>query len=270
MATRAIPSSGEMLPVIGCGTYRGFDVPISGLETLGNVVATLIDGDAGMLDTSPMYDKAEANLGRVLFDLQARPRTFIATKVWTRGRRAGIAQMEQSLQLLRTDHVDLMQVHNLVDAAVHLDTLAGWKADGRTRYVGVTHYHNGAYRELEDVMRRHRLDFVQLNYSLADRVAEERILPLAKDRGIAVIINMPFGGGRFLKMIGEEPLPPFASDIGCATWSQVLLKFAIGHEAVTCAIPGTGNPAHMAANLVAGRGDLVEDRRHILDWWDGR
>lgn len=266
---RIIPSTGEPLALIGCGTYRGFDVGPAGAgyQQLAQVVETLLDGGGTMIDTSPMYGRAEETSGEVLHALDRRDDAFVATKVWTRGRKAGIAQMERSLALLQTSRVDLMQVHNLVDVATHLDTLAGWKADGRTRHVGVTHYHSGAFDELETVIRRERLDFVQLNYSLEDRAAELRLLPLALDRGVAVIVNVPFGGGALLGKLSRRPLPAFAQGIGCASWSQMLLKFVLGHPAVTCAIPGTGNPAHMADNLAAAQGDLAVDREQILAWW---
>ncbi len=252
---RPIPSTGEMLPVLGCGTYRGFDVEVGGKQysRLADVLGVLLDAKGSMIDSSPMYGRAEEVTGGLLQRLGRRSEAFLATKVWTSGRASGIAQMEQSLKLLRTDHVDLMQVHNLVDARTHLDTLAGWKAEGRTRYVGVTHYHSGAYPELERTLRREPLDFVQLNYSLDDRAAEDRLLPLAIEKGIAVIVNVPFGGGGLIQRLAREALPDFAAEIGCRTWSQLLLKFVLGHPAVTCAIPGTGNPAHMAENICGRR-----------------
>ena len=269
MQSRPIPSTGEALPLIGCGTYRGFDVGADPreLRRLDEVVARLLDGGGTMLDSSPMYGRAEAVAGEALARLGRRSEAFVATKVWTRGKAAGIAQMEQSLALLRTDHVDLMQVHNLLDVEVHLDTLARWKAEGRTRYVGVTHYHSGAFPELEAVIRRRPVDFVQLNYSLEDRAAEDRLLPLAQADGVAVIVNVPFGGGSLLRRLSKRPLPSLAGEIGCRTWGQVLLKFVLGHPAVTCAIPGTGDPEHMGENLQAAEGDLGEARRRILDWW---
>lgn len=268
---RMIPSTGERLAMIGCGTYRAFDVGPggNGYAPLKQVVETLLDRGGSMIDTSPMYGRAEETAGEVLHALGRRDAAFIATKVWTRGRKAGIAQMEHSLKLLQTSHVDLMQVHNLVDVGTHLDTLAGWKADGRTRYVGVTHYHSGAFADLKAVIRRDPLDFVQLNYSLEDRAAEQHLLPLAQDRGVAVIVNVPFGGGALLAKLSRRSLPHFAQDIGCRSWSQMLLKFVLGHPAVTCAIPGTGNPAHMADNLVATQGDLAAAREQILTWWQG-
>ena len=269
---RPIPSTGELLPVVGCGTYRGFDVDDGSKQhsRLGDVLGALLDVKGSMIDSSPMYGRAEDVTGALLQRLGRRSDAFLATKVWTTGKASGITQMERSLKLLRTDHVDLMQVHNLVDMRTHLDTLAGWKAEGRTRYVGVTHYHSGAYTELEQALRGEQLNFVQLNYSLDDRAAEERLLPLAVEKGIAVIINVPFGGGGLLKRLTREPLPDFAEMIGCRTWSQLLLKFVLGHPAVTCAIPGTANPAHMAENMAAADGDLAEARNRILAWWRDR
>jgi diketogulonate reductase-like aldo/keto reductase len=269
---RKIPSSGETIGLIGCGTYRGFDVT-SGTKAaapLDSVVTTLLDGGGSILDSSPMYGRAEDTTGEIVQRLGRRTETFLATKVWTSGKQAGIAQMRTSLKLLRTPYVDLMQVHNLLDVQTHLETLGRWKADGLTRYVGITHYHRGAFADLERVMRSHSIDFVQFNYSLEDRAAEDRLLSTATEKGIAVLINLPFGGGSLLKKLSRDPLPPFAAEIGCSTWSQFLLKFVLGHEAVTCAIPGTGNPAHMAENIAAAEGDLVQARAQIQKWWLSR
>lgn len=258
-----------MLPVIGCGTYRGFDVS-PGSRAFGDVhhtVDTLLAKYGELIDTSPMYGRAEFVVGEVLQSIPNRDRAFLATKVWIKGRAAGIAQMERSLQLLGVDTVDLMQVHNLLDADTHLDTLAGWKADGRARYVGVTHYRRDGHPAVAAVLRKRPLDFVQINYSLDDRSAEDGLLDLAAASGTAVIVNMPFGGGSLLSTLSREPIPAFANAIGCTTWSQILLKFILGHEAVTCVIPGTGNPAHMAENIAAADGDLVQARAAILAWW---
>ena len=268
IARRPIPATGEMLPIVGCGTYRGFDVGGGGERThLAEVLATLLDAKGAMIDSSPMYGRAEEVTGTLLQRLGRRDDAFLTTKVWTTGKASGIAQMKRSLELLRTDHVDLMQVHNLVDVRTHLGTLAGWKAEGKIRYVGVTHYHSGAFPELEQTLRREPVDFVQLNYSLDDRAAEDRLLPLAIDKGIAVIVNVPFGGGGLLRRLAREALPDFSAEIGCRTWSQLLLKFVLGHPGVTCAIPGTGNPSHMAENMAAADGDLAQARQRILDWW---
>lgn len=272
MQHRPIPSTGEMLPIVGLGTYRGFDVGKDAAirARLGDVLNLVTAPGKAMIDSSPMYGRAEEVTGAVLQERNLTGHAFLATKVWTTGRAQGIAQMERSLNLLGTNRLDLMQVHNLVDVNAHLATLEGWKAEGRVRYVGVTHYHSGAYVELEAILRRKRLDFMQLNYSLDDRAAEERLLPLAQERGVAVIVNMPFGGGNLVGRVAKEPLPPFAKTIGCDTWAQVLLKFVLGHPAVTVTIPGTGNPKHMAENISAADGDLVSSREQILAWSKGK
>jgi len=273
MQTRPIPSSGEGLPVIGCGTYVGFDVKANSdkLKALADVVRALRDAGGKVFDSSPMYGRAEAVLGELLAAAPNPERTFIATKVWTRGRQAGITQMERSFVLLKAKRIDLMQIHNLLDWETHLATLRRWKQDGRIRYLGVTHYTASAYDELETVMRKETLDFVQLNYSLDDRVAERKLLPLAADRGIAILVNLPFGGGGLLRGLGNRPLPDWAGEVGCTSWAQILLKFVLAHPAVTCVIPGTGNPAHMADNCRAGSGmlpDAALRKRIIADWED--
>ena len=271
METRTIPSTGEKLPVIGCGTYLGFDVSIgsSGYHRLPGVLAALFNAGGTVLDSSPMYGRAEEVVGKLL-TTQDRKRAFLATKVWTRGRSAGIAQMERSLELMGTDRIDLMQVHNLVDWRVHLDTLAGWKREKRVRYVGVTHYTSSAFADLAAVMETAAIDFVQLNYSLDDRAAEKRLLPLAQERGIAILVNRPFGGGSLVRSLAREKLPDFAASIGCESWSQVLLTFIVSHPAVTCVIPGTGNPAHMAEAVKAGASIHPEARDRILKWGSSR
>lgn len=256
MHTRPIASSGAPLPVIGCGTWRTFDVGPSPAERapLAEVLRVMFDHGGSVIDSSPMYGAAEGVVGDVLAAMKARDQAFIATKVWTSGREAGVAQMRRSMELLRTERLELMQVHNLLDWRTHLATLRAWKAEGRVHYIGVTHYTPSAYRELEAVLRQERLDFVQLNYALNDRAAEERLLPLALDRGIAVIVNQPFGGGGLLRSLLGKPLPAWAAEIECATWAQALLKFALSHPAVTCVIPGTGRPEHMRDNVRAGFG----------------
>jgi len=260
MQTRPIPSTGEALPSVGCGTYIGFDVAegAPGYSALAGVVSALFAAGGSVFDSSPMYGRAESALGSLLAAANARPRAFLATKVWTTGRDAGVKQMQQSLRLLQTDHIDLMQVHNLLDWRTHLATLRTWKSEGRVRYLGVTHYTASAYDQLEVVLRSEKLDFVQLNYSLDDRAAEARLLPLAVDRGIAVIVNMPFGGGGLLRALRDRPLPPWAGELGCTSWAQVLLKFVLGHPAVTCVIPGTSRPEHMTDNARAGMGATLD------------
>jgi aryl-alcohol dehydrogenase-like predicted oxidoreductase len=258
MHTRAIPSCGVRLPVIGCGTWLGFDVGSSPQkwQSRGEVLATLFDAGASVVDSSPMYGSAEQVVGDLLEAGRSRAKAFLATKVWTSGRQAGIAQMERSLALLRTPHIDLMQVHNLQDWRIHLETMRAWKAQGRISYIGVTHYTDSAHAELEAVMRAESLDFVQFNYSVASRAAEQRLLPLAAERGMAVLVNLPFGGGKLLRSLRQQPLPGWAAEIGCTEWNQVLLKFVLSHPAVTCVIPGTSNPQHMRTNAAAGTGEV--------------
>jgi diketogulonate reductase-like aldo/keto reductase len=261
MLTRQIPASGETVPVIGLGTWQTFDVGRRDPEraTLGEVLATLAaDGGTSMIDTSPMYGSAETVLGDLIGTLDLRARLFVATKVWTSGREAGIEQMESSLRKLRTDHVDLMQVHNLVDVETHLDTLAGWKREGRARYVGVTHYTASAHEALAQVIARHPVDFLQVNYSVGEPEAERRLLPLAQERGVAVIVNRPFGGGGLLRRLRHRALPAWAAELGWASWAQVLLTWVVSHPAVTCAIPATSQLAHLRENLQAGSRTLPD------------
>lgn len=270
MHTRPIPATGEALPVIGCGTYVGFDVARDSAEyqRLPGVLQALFSAGGSVIDSSPMYGRAEAVTGELLTAASSHGQAFLATKVWTRGRAEGIRQMEESLRRLQVERLDLMQIHNLVDWQTHLATLRDWKAAGRVRYLGVTHYTAGAYDALEAVMRAETLDFVQINYSLDEREAERRILPLAAERSMAVIINRPFGGGGLLRRLRERPLPPWAAEIGATSWAQVLLKFVLSHPAVTCAIPGTSRPEHMADNALAGTGVIPERSfwaRHPLD-----
>lgn len=262
MQARTIPSSGAQLPVIGCGTWRGFDVGASSREMplRAEVLATLFGSGARVVDSSPMYGSAEAVVGQLLESAQSHGSAFLATKVWTTGRQAGVEQMERSMDLLRTRHIDLLQVHNLLDWRTHLQTLRAWKAQGRISYIGVTHYTDSAHAELETVLRAEPLDFVQLNYSIANRSAGQRLLPLAAERGVAVLVNLPFGGGSLLQTLRQQPLPPWAAEIGCASWNQLLLKFVLSQPAVTCVIPGTSSPAHMRDNADAGSGELPGPR----------
>ena len=256
MNTRSIPSSREPLPVIGCGTYVGFDHAPGSPEyaLLPGVLDALFAAGGRVLDTSPMYGRAEATTGELLEGHPQRDQAFLATKVWTRGREAGIQQMTESMRLLRTERIDLMQIHNLLDWRTHLATLRAWKEQGRVRYIGITHYTSSAYPEVERVLQAEKLDFLQINYALDDRLAEQRLLPLAAERGVAVIVNMPFGGGGLLRGLLPRPLPDWAAAIACTSWAQVLLKFVLANPAVTCVIPGTGKPEHMRDNVQAGLG----------------
>jgi diketogulonate reductase-like aldo/keto reductase len=260
MHTRPIPATGAALPVIGCGTWRAFDVggTPQECERLGEVLRVLLQAGGSVIDSSPMYGRAEGVVGELIGAAHARDKAFLATKVWTSGKAAGIAQMQRSMQLLGGERIELMQVHNLLDWRTQLATLRQWKADGRITYLGVTHYSASAHGELEQVMRAERLDFVQLNYAIDDRAAEQRLLPLAADRGIAVLVNRPFGGGSLLRALAGRTLPGWAADIGCRSWAQILLKYVLSHPAVTCAIPGTGSPEHMRDNALAGSGPLPD------------
>jgi diketogulonate reductase-like aldo/keto reductase len=260
MRTRPIPSTGAPLPVIGLGTWRGFDVGTSPKErdSLRAVLRVLFDAGGAVIDSSPMYGRAEGVVGDLLSADHCRDKAFLATKVWTTGKTAGIAQMQRSLQLLRSDRIELLQVHNLLDWRTQLATLRQWKQEGHIAYLGVTHYSHQAYDELERILRAERLDFVQLNYAIDDRAAEKVLLPLAAERGIAVLVNKPFGGGGLLRTLLGRPLPDWAVDIDCRSWAQILLKYVLGHPAVTCAIPGTGRPEHMCDNALAGSGPLPD------------
>ncbi len=256
MHQRKIPASDEMLPVVGVGTWRTFDVGArpANRAPLAEVLRLLFDAGGSAIDTSPMYGSAEAVVGDLLSAANSRAKAFIATKVWTTGRDNGLTQMRNSLRLLKTDRIDLMQIHNLVDWRAHLPTLQAWKAEGRIRYLGITHYTQSAHDELESVMRAEKWDFVQVNYALDDRAVERTLLPLAAERGIAVIVNQPFGGGGLLRKLLSRKLPEWAGEIGATSWAQLLLKFVLANPAVTCVIPGTGKPEHMADNLRAGFG----------------
>jgi diketogulonate reductase-like aldo/keto reductase len=260
MHQRKIPSNGELLPVVGCGTWRTFDVGAKPEDRapLAEVLRVLFEAGGSVIDTSPMYGSAEAVVGDLLAAAKTRDKAFIATKVWTSGHDNGIAQMRQSMRLLKTDRIDLMQIHNLLDWRAHLPTLRAWKAEGRIRLMGVTHYTQSAHDELEAVLRAEKWDFVQLNYALDDRAVERRLLPLAAERGTAVLVNQPFGGGGLLRKLLGRKLPDWAGDIGCTSWAQVLLKFVLANPAVTCVIPGTGKPEHMRDNVQAGLGSYPD------------
>lgn len=260
MHTRPIPSTQEALPVIGCGTYLGFDqAPGSaGYAELPAVVDALFAAGGSVLDSSPMYGRAEASTGEILASEGRRSRAFVATKVWTQGRNEGVRQMQASMRLLQAERIDLMQIHNLVDWKLHLATLRQWKEQGRVRYIGITHYTASAYADVEAVLRAEKLDFLQINYSIDERQAAQRLLPLAAERGVAVIVNMPFGGGGLMRRLADKALPAWAADIGCASWAQVLLKFVLSHPAVSCVIPGTRRRAHMQDNALAGFGAMPD------------
>ncbi|MBI4189189.1 MAG: aldo/keto reductase [Betaproteobacteria bacterium] len=259
---RAIPHSGELLPVIGLGTYVVFDVTPNAPEMadLRQALKTFVAGGGSVVDSSPMYGRAEARVGELAAGLGLHPSLFLATKVWTSGRQSGIDQMQASLRLLRAQRIDLMQVHNLLDLATHLQTLRAWKRDGKIRYLGVTHYHTGAYPELERLLKTRDFDFAQFNYSLAEREAEARLLSVAAETGTAVIINRPFAHGELFGRVKGKALPAWAAEFDCDSWAQFFLKYIVAHPAVTCVIPGTGKARHMTDNLKAGSGRLPDER----------
>jgi diketogulonate reductase-like aldo/keto reductase len=271
MTTRPIPVSGEALPVIGLGTWQTFDVgrATAPRGQLAEVLRSLFAGGGKAIDSSPMYGRAEAVVGDLLSELTPHNSAFIATKVWTTGRQAGIDQMRRSAELLQTRVIDLMQIHNLLDWHTHLATLRRMKDAGEIRYTGITHYTSSALRDLAAIIQREQIDFVQLAYSIDVRDAERRMLPLAADRGVAVVVNRPFGGGGLFSRVRKVALPPWADELGCSTWAQFFLKFIVSHPAVTCVIPATADPAHLADNLAAGYGTLpgAAERKRMADFF---
>jgi diketogulonate reductase-like aldo/keto reductase len=256
MLTRAIPSSGEKLPVIGLGTSRVFDVDPARASPLENVLSTFAKLGGGVIDSSPMYGRAEEVIGALVTKLKLRDSLFLATKVWTRGKQAGIESMERSFARFQTKRIDLMQVHNLVDVETQLATMRGWKAQDRFRYIGVTHYESTALAEIQRVLARETVDFLQINYSIMEREAENRVLPLAQERGIAVLANRPFGAGDMFGRVRGKELPDFAKEFDCDSWAQFFLKWIIAHPAVTCAIPATDKVQHLEENMGGGMGRL--------------
>jgi diketogulonate reductase-like aldo/keto reductase len=268
-ANPVFPQVKVSLPKIGLGTWQTFDV---GADKAARAplreVLKLLDGN--VVDSSPMYGSSETVAGDLIAELGMRDRLFIATKVWTSGREDGIAQMETSFKRLRVERMDLMQVHNLVDVATHTKTLQDWKAKGRLRHIGITHYTSSAYAEVERWLNTGAYDFLQINYSLGERDAEKRVLPLAKEKNVAVIINRPFAEGALFRRTKGKPLPASAAELGIASWAQYFLKWIVSHPAVTCAIPGTGRPEHMKDNLAAGDGPMPDApmRRKMQEHFD--
>ena len=263
MLKRKIPSSGELLPVIGLGTWLTFDAGDDATlrEPLKDVLKTLLDKGGSVVDSSPMYGSSEKVVGDLSTELSLNSKLFIATKVWTTGKDEGIAQMNRSFNLLQRKQLDLMQIHNLVDWQVHLKTLRDWKEQGRVRYLGITHYTESAYSKIEDILKNNAVDFLQINYSMLSRTAEQRLFPLAKEKGIAVIINQPFEEGALFQRVKGKTLPAWTSEFDCSSWGQFFLKFIVSHPAVTCVIPGTSKPHHMADNAGAGFGKLPDENQ---------
>lgn len=273
MHTREIPSSGEAMPVVGFGTWQTFDIGTARDERAQRreVLEALLAAGGRMIDSSPMYGRSEAVVGDLLAEMGARDRAFLATKVWTSGEKAGLSQMQASADRMRAGKaIDLMQIHNLVDWRTHLRSLRMGKEAGRYRYIGITHYTVPALDDLAAILKAERLDFVQMGYSLNGRAAEQRLLPVAAERGVAVIANQPFDSGNMFARVKAKPLPGWAADIDCTSWAQVMLKYLIAHPAVTCVIPGTARPDHARDNLAAGLGRLPDaaQRRMIAEAWD--
>ena len=260
LLTRAVPSTGEKLPAVGLGTWETFDAgPGADVRRpLAEVLARFVARGGRVVDSSPMYGRAEGVLGSLARDGGLLPSLFVATKVWTRGRSSGLEQMERSLRLL--GRIDLLQVHNLLDLDTQLGSIRAWKKEGKVRYAGVTHYTASAHAELARVLRKEKPDFLQVNYSPAEPEAGETLLPLAADLGVAVIANRPFGGGSALKRALKQPLPPWAAEAGCASWAQVFLKWILANPAVTCTIPATSKVAHLEDNLGAAALPLPDEQ----------
>jgi diketogulonate reductase-like aldo/keto reductase len=273
MTTRKVPSSGEAIPVIGMGSSDTFDVgddPTS-REGLRGVLQSLVEGGGRVIDTSPMYGRAETVLGDLIDELSLGPKLWFATKVWTRGRDAGARQIDESFARLRTKKLDLLQIHNLLDWREHVPTLRALQAAGRVRYSGLTHYRADAHADLERVLGEEKFDWLQVNYSLAEREAEQRLLPFCRDRGVAVMVNRPFADGAMFAKVRGRPLPDWAEELGCRSWGQFFLRFVVSHPAVTCVIPATSKPQHMIDNAAAGLGPLPDEqqRRRMAEYWEG-
>jgi len=271
MATRKVPRSGEALPVIGMGSSNTFDVgdDAASRAPLGEVMRGFVAGGGTVIDTSPMYGRAETVLGDLIHELGLRPRLWLATKVWTRGRAAGAAQIEQSYTRLRTERLELLQIHNLLDWREHVPTIRALQESGKLRYSGITHYRADAHAELESVLGAERFDWLQVNYSLAEPEAGTRLLPFCRDKGIAVMVNRPFADGALFARVRGKPLPAWAAEIGCASWGQFFLRWAASHPAVTCVIPATSKPQHMADNVAAGHAPLPDEaqRKRMSEYW---
>ena len=266
MLTRPIGRSGESLPVIGMGSSNTFDVGVAPDERapLVDVLRELAAAGGSVVDTSPMYGRSEGVLGDLIEELGLRPKLWIATKVWTRGRDAGEQQIAASMRELRVKRLELLQIHNLLDWQTHVPTLRALRDQGKLKYLGLTHYRADAHADLERVLSAERFDFVQFNYSLAEREAERRLLPFCRDRGIAVLVNRPFADGTMFQRVRDKPLPAIARELGIASWGQFFLKWIVGHPAVTCVIPATSQARHMLDNCRAGFGQIPDARQREL------
>ncbi|MCU7827434.1 MAG: aldo/keto reductase [Candidatus Thiodiazotropha sp. (ex Myrtea sp. 'scaly one' KF741663)] len=269
---RQIPASGELIPILGMGTWQTFDVANYPelVQRRSQVLKAFFELGGGMIDSSPMYGSSEQAVGACLERLNHHGSLFTATKVWTPMRWLGIQQMKQSMKLWGLKQFDLMQIHNMLDWETHLETLKAWKAEGKIRYIGITTSHGRRHEALEQALISEDFDFVQLTYNLLDREAEQRLLPLAAERGIAVIVNRPFRRGELFDLLEGKPLPAWAAEIDCANWAQFFLKFILSHPSVTCAIPATSRVDHMHENMGAGVGVLPDPstRRRMVDFME--
>jgi aryl-alcohol dehydrogenase-like predicted oxidoreductase len=273
LVTRPIPSTGEEIPVVGIGTARRYDVGTSAAERdpLRETLSVFRGLGGKLIDTAPSYGNAETVVGDLVSELGIRDQVFLATKVRKEGREAGLAEIERSFGLLKTDTFDLLQVHNLVDVDTQLATLRQLKDTGSIRYVGISTSSARQYEQFAQVMRTEDLDFIQVDYSLDSRGAADEILPLAADRGMAVLVNLPFGRGRLFDVVGERPLPDWSAEFDCESWGQFFLKYLVGHPAVTCVIPGTAKPHYAADNMGASMGRLPDAamRKRMEELFDG-
>jgi aryl-alcohol dehydrogenase-like predicted oxidoreductase len=265
---RLIPKTGELLHAVGLGTWQTFDVggDADGRAGAREVLARFVEAGGQLVDSSPMYGSSESVVGDLAAGLGVEKSLFLATKVWSNGREAGMRQMEESMRRMRSKRLDLMQVHNLTDVKTQLNTLREWKAQGRIRYLGITHYHEGAYAELERLIKSEKLDFAQFNYNVASTAAEERLLPVCAEYHTAVIVNRPFEEGGLFRTVKGKELPGWAAEFDCNSWARFFLKFILSHPAVTCAIPATRNPDYLVDNMGAALGRLPDSamRRRMV------
>lgn len=260
---RTIHSTGEQLPVIGVGTWQTFDVSDAAAERnpLKEVLKTLVNAGGTVVDSSPMYGRSEEVVGDLSTETGLNDKLFIATKVWTTGRDNGIRQMNDSFRLMKRQQIELMQIHNLTDWETHIKTLRSWKDEGRIKYIGLTHYTDSAHDRLISILSQEKVDFIQVNYNILDRHAEEKLLPYAREKNVAVLNNQPFESGSLFRRVRGKQLPSWAKDFDCNSWAQFFLKYILSHPAVTCAIPGTDKPHHMLDNMGAGYGSLPDERQ---------
>lgn len=273
MLKRSVGATGEQIPVIGLGTWQVFDAEATAAELAPRreVLEVLFAAGGRVIDSSPMYGRSEAVTGTLLAAMGARDKSFLATKVWTHGEAAGIAQMQASMVKMNAGPtIDLIQVHNLVDWRVHLKTLRKWKAEGRVRAIGITHYTVSSLDDLAAVIRAEPIDYVQLVHSIGVRAAEDKLLPLCADKGIGVLVNQPFGQGAHFRRVKGKALPDWAGEMGIQSWGQLFLKYIVSHPAVTCAIPGTAKAEHMRDNVAAGAGPMpdAKGRQRLAAFWD--